>query len=57
MPSEILMPVITDSGDDGVVTAWFVDEGGRVEADQLIAEVQAEKVAQDVLFQAMGCPG
>jgi pyruvate dehydrogenase E2 component (dihydrolipoamide acetyltransferase) len=48
VPSEILMPVITDFGDEGVVTAWFVDEGGRVEADQLIAEVQAEKVAQDV---------
>jgi pyruvate dehydrogenase E2 component (dihydrolipoamide acetyltransferase) len=42
------MPVITDPGDDGVVTAWFVDEGGRVEVDQLIAEVQAEKVAQDI---------
>lgn len=48
MPGEVLMPVITDSGDDGVVTAWFVDEGSRVEVDQLIAEVQVEKVAQDV---------
>ena len=48
MPSEVLMPVITDFGDDGVVTAWFVDEGGPVETDQLIAEVQAEKVAEDV---------
>jgi pyruvate dehydrogenase E2 component (dihydrolipoamide acetyltransferase) len=42
------MPVITESGDDGVVTAWFVDEGSSVVADQLIAEVQVEKVAQDV---------
>lgn len=42
------MPVITDSGDDGVVTAWFVDEGSRITAGQLIAEVQVEKVAQDV---------
>ncbi len=42
------MPVITEPGDDGVVTAWLVDEGGRVTAGQLIAEVQAEKVAADV---------
>ncbi len=42
------MPVITEAGEEGVVTAWMVDEGGRVKADQLIAEVQAEKVAEDV---------
>jgi pyruvate dehydrogenase E2 component (dihydrolipoamide acetyltransferase) len=42
------MPVITESGEDGVVTAWLVDEGSRVTTAQLIAEVQAEKVAQDV---------
>lgn len=48
------MPVITDSGDDGVVTAWFVDEGSTVEVDQLIAEVQAEKVAEDVFSPGDG---
>lgn len=42
------MPVITDEGEDGVVTAWMVDEGGRVAAGQLVAEVQAEKVAEEV---------
>jgi pyruvate dehydrogenase E2 component (dihydrolipoamide acetyltransferase) len=42
------MPVIAESSEDGVVTAWFVDDGSRVEEGQLIAEVQAEKVAQDV---------
>jgi pyruvate dehydrogenase E2 component (dihydrolipoamide acetyltransferase) len=42
------MPVITKAGDDGVVTAWFVDEGSRVAGDQLIAEVQAEKVSEEV---------
>lgn len=42
------MPVITDEGEDGVVTAWFVTEGSSVTAGQLIAEVQAEKVADDI---------
>lgn len=48
MAVEVLMPVITEAGDDGVVTAWMVDEGSRVTAGLLIAEVQAEKVAEDV---------
>ncbi len=48
MPLEVLMPVITAAGDDGVVTAWFVDEGSPVRAGQLIAEVQAEKVAEEI---------
>ena len=42
------MPVITASGEEAVVTAWFVDEGGFTRAGQLIAETQAEKVAADV---------
>jgi pyruvate dehydrogenase E2 component (dihydrolipoamide acetyltransferase) len=45
---EVLMPVITDEGEDAVVTAWMVDEGFRVRTGQLIAEVQGEKVAVDV---------
>ncbi len=48
------MPVITAVGDDGVVTAWFVDEGSAVTEGQLIAEVQAEKVAEDVHAPATG---
>ncbi len=42
------MPVITEEGEDGVVTSWMVDEGTPVTAGQLIAEVQAEKVAEEV---------
>lgn len=48
MALEVLMPVITASRDEAVVTAWFVDEGGACTQGQLIAEVQAEKVAADV---------
>lgn len=42
------MPVITASGEEAVVTAWFVDEGGSCTEGQLIAEVQAEKVSEEV---------
>lgn len=48
MALEVLMPVITASGEEAVVTAWFVDEGGVCSEGQLIAEVQAEKVAAEV---------
>ena len=48
MATPVLMPIITAAGEDAVVTAWMVDEGSPVSAGALIAEVQAEKVAQDV---------
>lgn len=48
MSSEVLMPVITGAGEDGVVTAWFVDDGSWVKEGQLVAEVQAEKIAEEV---------
>ncbi|HEX6220252.1 MAG TPA: dihydrolipoamide acetyltransferase family protein [Acidimicrobiia bacterium] len=42
------MPVITASGEEAVVTAWFVDEGGSCKKGQLLAEVQAEKISAEV---------
>ncbi|HEX6300198.1 MAG TPA: dihydrolipoamide acetyltransferase family protein [Acidimicrobiia bacterium] len=48
MALEVPMPVITASGEEAVVTAWFVDEGEACTQGKLIAEVQAEKVAAEV---------
>lgn len=48
------MPVITASGEEAVVTAWLVDERGACTEGQLLAEVQAEKVAADVQAPATG---
>lgn len=42
------MPVVTEAGEEAVVTAWFVDEGQACSSGQLIAEVQAEKVSAEV---------
>jgi len=33
---------------EGIVGTWFVDDGQHVKAGQIIAEVQVEKVSQDV---------
>ena len=38
----------------GVVSSWFVSDGDTVAADQVIAEVQVDKVAADVLAPAAG---
>jgi pyruvate/2-oxoglutarate dehydrogenase complex dihydrolipoamide acyltransferase (E2) component len=35
-------------GAEGVVATWFVRDGELVQADQLLAEVQVDKVAADV---------
>ncbi len=46
--TDVAMPIVTEAGEDAVITAWFVDEGQACQPDQLIAEVQAEKVAAEV---------
>lgn len=33
---------------EGVVSTWFVSDGETVRADQLLAEVQVDKVAAEV---------
>ncbi len=49
MPTSVLMPPIgEDEDEEGIVTAWLVDDGDRVDAHQLIATIQVEKVAADV---------
>ncbi len=54
MAVEVTMPVITAFGEEAVVTAWFVDEGGACTEGQLIAEVQAEKISAEVQAPAPG---
>lgn len=54
MSIDVLMPVITAEGDVAVVTAWFVDEGQACTEGLMIAEVQAEKVADEVHASSKG---
>lgn len=48
MAIDVLMPIITEEGEDGVITAWLVEEGARVRKGQLIAEAQGEKISMDI---------
>ena len=48
--TEIRFPVMStdDPHAEGIVGTWFVRDGQAVAAGQTIAEVQVEKVSQDV---------
>ena len=49
MITEIPFPIMSGEADtEGVVGTWFVHHGEQVAAGQVIAEVQVEKVSQDV---------
>jgi pyruvate/2-oxoglutarate dehydrogenase complex dihydrolipoamide acyltransferase (E2) component len=54
MPSDILMPVVAEDVEEGVLVAWFVEPGDLVEEGRLVAEVQVEKVASEVHAPAAG---
>lgn len=50
MTTEVLFPMMSKEEPDaeGVVGTWFVNHGETVVAGQVIAEVQVDKVSQDV---------
>lgn len=48
--TEVPFPPLSEEKPDaeGVLATWFVSEGSSVTADQLIAEVQVDKVSAEV---------
>jgi pyruvate dehydrogenase E2 component (dihydrolipoyllysine-residue acetyltransferase) len=54
MRQEILMPTLSEDVEEGVLVAWFVLPGGPVRAGELVAEVQVEKVSEEVRAPADG---
>jgi len=47
---DVIFPVMStqDPQAEGVVSTWFVRDGERVVAGQLVAEVQVDKVSMEV---------
>lgn len=55
MTDVVFPPLSKEEGNaEGVVSTWFVRDGDVVEADQLLAEVQVDKVAADVPAPSAG---
>ncbi|QNN52371.1 lipoyl domain-containing protein [Nocardioides mesophilus] len=49
MTDVVFPPLSKDTPDaEGVLATWFVSEGARVAADDLLAEVQVDKVSAEV---------
>jgi pyruvate/2-oxoglutarate dehydrogenase complex dihydrolipoamide acyltransferase (E2) component len=48
--TEVVFPSLSTENPEaeGVVATWFVADGEHVQADQLLAEVQVDKVAVEV---------
>ena len=56
MTEDVLFPEMSkkDPAALGVLTTWFVGEGDPVRADQVLAEVQVDKVSMDVVAPVGG---
>ena len=51
MAIEVLMPALSPTMEDGTLAKWFVKEGDRVEAGDLLAEIETDKATME--FEAV----
>lgn len=54
MASRVVMPKLTDTMEEGVVLAWKRHEGDRVEAGDVLAEIETDKAVMDLEAFASG---
>ncbi len=48
MPTEILMPALSPTMEDGKLAKWLVDVGTRIKAGDVIAEIETDKATMEV---------
>ena len=54
MATDIVMPQLGESIAEGTVVKWLIPQGGSVEKDQPLLEVETEKIALDIPSPATG---
>lgn len=55
MTDVVFPPLSKETPDaEGLLVSWYVDEGATVTVDQVVAEVQVDKVSADVVAPATG---
>ena len=54
--TDVLFPPLSKETPDaeGLLVSWYVDEGATVTADQVVAEVQVDKVSAEVVAPSTG---
>src|SRR6185503_12134165 len=48
MPTEILMPALSPTMEEGTLAKWLVSEGATVKAGDVIAEIETDKATMEV---------
>ena len=48
MPTEILMPALSPTMEEGTLAKWHVKEGDAVRVRRLIAEIETDKATMEV---------
>src|SRR3984893_3014787 len=48
MPTEILMPALSPTMEEGKLAKWLVEEGQTVKAGDVIAEIESDKATMEV---------
>lgn len=57
MAIDIKVPELPESVADGTIAAWHVKEGDKVERDQVLVEIETDKVMLEVVAEADGVVG
>ena len=48
MPTQILMPRLSPTMEEGKLAAWHVKEGDRVRSGDVVAEIETDKATMEV---------
>ena len=48
MPTQILMPALSPTMEDGKLAKWLVKEGSRIKPGDVIAEIETDKATMEV---------
>ena len=51
MATEILMPALSPTMEEGTLAKWLIKEGDRVKSGQIIAEIETDKATME--FEAV----
>ena len=54
MPTEIKIPSLGESITGGIIAAWHVEDGAFVKKDQIIYELETDKITSEGLAEASG---
>ena len=55
MPTEILMPALSPTMEEGTLAKWLVKEGDTVSSGDLLAEIETDKATMECESEHADC--